>query len=597
MTRKTKLELTWIGKENRPRLEPRIIIEDPEKSYHAPHRVSEDDIFDNILIHGDNLLALKALEQNFTGEVKCIYIDPPFNTGEAFEHYDDGLEHSLWLSLMRDRLEILYKLLSKDGTFLVHIDDNELGYLVLLLDELFGRGNRKYIVTFKQSSVSGPKAINPGLVTIGSYIIIYAKDSQYWEPHKIFMPTTRDSRYNKYITNIDDPFDDWKLINLREALAKAEGVGVRELKKLYPKKIDLEQRLEEFVLADPGRVVRTARVAAKDINQTCRPQLEQSQQNRGIVFKGTRPGKPDIFFLNGEQLIFYSSKAKQIDGKWITGHAASTIWDDLLSNNLHNEGQVRFPNGKKPEGLIKRILELSTNPGDLVLDSFAGSGTTGAVAHKLKRRWIMVELGDHCTSHIVPRLTRVINGTDDSGITNAVNWQGGGGFRYYRLGPSLIAKDEWGNAVINPEFNPAMLAEAMCKLEGFKYVPSDEIYWIHGRSTESDFIYVCTQFMSREMLTRISDDVGPERSLLICCTAFKCDPAEFPNLTIKKIPKAVLRKCEWGRDDYSLEVNNLPPAPPLEPEEAHNHQVTKRSTQEKRKQPSLFDLGEKGGES
>ena len=134
---KPKLELTWIGKEQRPRLEPRILIEDPDRSYHAPHRVSEDDLFDNRLIFGDNLLALKALEQEFAGKVKCVYIDPPFNTGEAFEHYDDGLEHSMWLSLMRDRLELLKRLLTEDGSLFVHIDDNELGYLIILLDEIF----------------------------------------------------------------------------------------------------------------------------------------------------------------------------------------------------------------------------------------------------------------------------------------------------------------------------------------------------------------------------------------------------------------------------------------------------------------------------
>jgi len=219
----------------------------------------------------------------------------------------------------------------------------------------------------------------------------------------------------------------------------------------------------------------------------------------------------------------------------------------------------------KPERLIYTAFQVSTQAGALVLDSFAGSGTTGAVAHKMGRRWIMVELGEHCHTHIIPRMKKVIDGEDAGGITKAVNWKGGGGFRYYRLGPSLIVEDEWGNPVINSEFNAAMLAEAMCKLEGFEYAPSEDVYWIHGKSTETDFIYVTTQFMSKEMLTRLSDEVGPERSLLICCSAFRCDPGQFPNLTIKKIPKAVLKKCEWGHDDYSLEVKNLPKALPESP--------------------------------
>lgn len=140
-TRKQKLELTWIGKEHRPRLEPRILIEDPERSYHAKHRVSGGDIFDNRLIFGDNLLALKALEQEFAGKIKCIYIDPPYNTGSAFEHYDDGVEHSIWLSLMRDRIELIRRLLSPDGSLWITIDDNEAHYLKIVCDEIFGREN------------------------------------------------------------------------------------------------------------------------------------------------------------------------------------------------------------------------------------------------------------------------------------------------------------------------------------------------------------------------------------------------------------------------------------------------------------------------
>ena len=246
----------------------------------------------------------------------------------------------------------------------------------------------------------------------------------------------------------------------------------------------------------------------------------------------------------------------------------------------------------KPELLLQKIAHIATNSGDIILDSFAGSGTTGAVAHKMGRRWIMVELEETCHTHCIPRLKKVVDGEDPGGITKAVNWKGGGGFRYYRLGPSLIVEDEWGNPVINSEFNAAMLAEAVCKLEGFDYAPSEDVYWIHGRSTETDSIYVTTQFMSRDMLTRISDEVGPQRSLLICCSAFRCDPGQFTNLTIKKIPKAVLRKCEWGHDDYSLEVQNLPQAPP-EPEEQAEAKQRRKFGKDNPAQASLFG---KGGE-
>jgi len=215
----------------------------------------------------------------------------------------------------------------------------------------------------------------------------------------------------------------------------------------------------------------------------------------------------------------------------------------------------------KPEKLLHLILSIATNPGDIILDSFAGSGTTGAVAHKMGRRWIMVELGEHCHTHIIPRLKKVIDGEDPGGITKNVNWKGGGGFRYYRLAPSLLEKDKWGNWVINKTYNADMLAEALCKLEGFTYAPSDSLYWQHGRSTERDFIYVTTASLTHEQLQQLSDEVGPERSLLVLCTAFR-GRGDYPSLTVKKIPLQVLSRCEWGHDDYSLRVANLPKAPP-----------------------------------
>jgi adenine-specific DNA-methyltransferase len=257
------------------------------------------------------------------------------------------------------------------------------------------------------------------------------------------------------------------------------------------------------------------------------------------------------------------------------GVVPSTLW---LSDEVGHNQEAKAENAgllsdvpelfstPKPERLIKRIIQLSTKPGDWVLDSFGGSGTTGAVAHKMGRRWIMVELGEHCHTHIIPRLKKVVDGEDPGGITQAVDWKGGGGFRYYRLAPSLLEKDKWGQWVISKEFNAAMLAEAACKLEGFTYAPSDSVYWQHGHSTERDFIYVTTQNLNASQLAQLSDEVGPERTLLVLCAAFRAprgDAAErYPNLTVKKIPKQVLSRCEWGHDDYSLNVENLPKAPP-----------------------------------
>lgn len=559
MTRTQRLELTWIGKENRPRLEPRLLLEDPEKSYCAPHRVSEQDIFDNKLIFGDNLLALKALEQEFAGKVKCVYIDPPFNTQQAFDHYCDGVEHSTWLQVMRDRVELLHKLLSPDGSIFLHIDDNELAYLMVLTDEIFGRKNRISVIAFKQSSVSGPKSINPGIVTTASFILYYCKNKALWKPNRSFMRTGRDDRYSKFIANFSAPYKEWKLIPLKDAFGQLTAGNWEKAREKFAEKLEI--KLEEFVLGNAEKVVRTARVAPNDVNEGAREALVKSMEKPGEVFRSEREDKADYYFLNGEQLLFYSTKTRMIDGVLSTASPTSNIWDDLLSNNLHNEGSVAFPNGKKPEFLIKRVLDIATNPGDLVLDSFLGSGTTAAVAHKLGRRWIGIEVKEQCDTHCLPRLRKIVDGTDVSGISKAVDWKGGGGFRYYRLAPSLLAKDRWGNWVISKEFNPAMLAEAVCKLEGFTYAPSDALYWQHGRSTERDFLYVTTQVLSLSQLQQLSEEVGPERSLLVLCSAFTALPEGWDNLTVKKIPKQILSQCEWGHDDYSLKVENLPKAP------------------------------------
>ena len=170
----------------------------------------------------------------------------------------------------------------------------------------------------------------------------------------------------------------------------------------------------------------------------------------------------------------------------------------------------------------------------------------------------MVELEDHCHTHIIPRLKKVIDGEDQWGVTKSSSWQGGGGFRYYKVAPSLLEQDRWGRWVVNKDYNPEMLAEAICKLEGFNYEPSDSTFWQQGYSTESDFIYVTTQTLSVEQLQVLSDDVGQDRTLLVCCGAFRCKADKFANLTLKKIPKMVLSRCEWGHDDYSLNVENLP---------------------------------------
>ncbi len=560
---KQKLELTWIGKEKRPKLEPRILVEDPEKSYHAKHRVSDNDIFDNKLIFGDNLLALKSLEDNFSGEIKCIYIDPPFNTGSAFEHYDDGVEHSIWMGLMRDRFEMFKRLLRNDGVLAVHLDDSEMAYCKVLLDEVFGRGNYCNTITMTTNDPSGFKATGATVFSTANYVLIYAKDKTTKPLTKLWIPKGYDSGYNKVLVNKNEHYSNWRWVSIAEAVASSLGFdSASAARRKYEEYFDDE--IAQFAINNADKVFQLVAIgggAAIKRKET----ISKSKTAREIVFVHPNEDVADFYIANGRQLVFYDKRLAEIDGQLVPAELITDVWTDISWNGIGPEGGVDFKNGKKPEALVKRILEMTTLPGDWVLDSFGGSGTTAAVAHKLKRRWITVELGEHCHTHILPRLKSAINGEDLSGITETVNWRGGGGFRYFRLAPSLIVHDRWGNSVVNPEYNAAHLAEALCKIEGFTYAPSETQWWQHGSSSERDFIYVTTQNLSSEQLQALSDEVGNEQSLLVCCAAFHGVTAakaseRWPNLTLKKIPKMVLARCEWGHDDYSLNVANLPMA-------------------------------------
>ena len=528
MTKKQRLELTWIGKEIRPKLEPRILLEDPDKSYHAAHRMSENDIFDNRLIFGDNLLALKALESEFAGKVKCVYIDPPYNTGSAFEHYDDSVEHSTWLSLIRARLEILWNLLSDEGSIWISIDDYEMAYLKILCDETFGRLN------FIASNVWQKRYSRENREAIGDvheYILLYAKNPTKFKEirHKVSLT---EAQAKVYRNPNNDPRGPWRTIPITAQAGHATK----------------EQFYE--IIAPGGKVFKPSEGRCWGLSKST---FEKLRSENKIYFGKDNNSQPN--------LIRYLSE--------VEGVVPWTWWPhEEVGHTDESKKEIHALFGKedafdtpKPERLIKRIIEIATNRGDLVLDSFAGSGTTGAVAHKMGRRWIMIELGEHCHTHIIPRLKKVIDGEDQGGISKAFNWKGGGGFRYYQLAPSLLEKDKWDNWIINKTYNAEMLAEALCKIEGFTYSPSDTFYWQHGYSTERDFIYVTTQNLRHEQLSKLADEVGQERSLLVLCTAFRGKTDIFPNLTVKKIPKQILSRCEWGHDDYSLKIENLPKAP------------------------------------
>lgn len=532
-TTKQKLELTWIGKDKRPRLEPRIFLEDKSLSYQSAKVITNEEgeanpaFNDNLLIHGDNLLALKALEHQYAGKVKCVFIDPPYNTGSAFAQYDDGLEHSMWLSMIKHRLDIIYNLIGEDGTIWISIDDTESHYLKVLCDEVFGRKN--FVANVVWEKKFSPQNDAKWISDNHDHILVYAKNKELWRPNLL-------PRSLKQESNIKNPDDDprggW--ISADYTCAKNSD----ERPNLY------------YPIVNPftGEEVwpSQTRVWAYDRAATVK-NIENGLLYWGVAGKNKIP-----------RLKKFSEDIRQ-------GTVPVTVWrHDDVGNNQEAKKEVKLFNASspfatpKPERLLERVISIATMPGDIVLDSFAGSGTTGAVAHKMGRRWIMVELGEHCHTHIVPRLKKVMDGEDQGGISKAVNWQGGGGFRYLRLAPSLLKKDDWGNWVINKEYNAEMLAEAMCKHMGFTYAPSQTQFWNHGYSTETDYIYVTTGSLAYDQLKRISEEVGAERSLLICCKAFMAEGAEFPNLTLKKIPKVILNKCEWDHDDYSFTLNVLP---------------------------------------
>jgi adenine-specific DNA-methyltransferase len=574
MIKKNKLELTWIGKENRHRLEPRILSEEANKSYHAQIRISDHDIFDNILIRGDNLLALKSLQQQFAGKVQCIYIDPPFNTGGAFEHYDDGVEHSIWLDLMYQRLLLLHSLLSPSGALVVNLDDTEAAYCKVILDEIFGRPNYVTTIVVEAATSSSFKTFNVGPTQVAQYLLFYAKDKSQFQYNQQYLPIYEVDlqHFSRFVVNMNDPAEQWKFQSINDHILTGLGfhgdtpnakwsAAKKKLGDDAAKEL-VREKAVAFALENCYRVFETKTLQKP--SRWLHEHLERSLELDHVIGL-KRDGLESLYLYKGRQVYFLGKGVKELDGEKVVTQPVSNIWTDIPTNNLKDEGGVDFPAGKKPEELLRRVIQMiSAKKGDIVLDSFGGSGTTAAVAHKAGRRWITIENGDHCETHILPRLHRVVDGLDQSGVTQITRWKGGGGFQFFRLAPSLLEKDKFGNWVISKQYRAEMLAEAMCKLEGFTYAPSDSEYWMHGHSTERDFIFVTTQTLTREQLQKLSDEVGENRSLLVCCSAFRVkDVSQFANLTIKKIPKMVLNRCEWGRDDYSLEIKNLPEPSPL----------------------------------
>jgi len=524
--KKQKLELTWIGKDEELKLEPRILIEDTTKSYGDPKA-------ENMLIHGDNLLALKSLEQDFAGKIKCIFIDPPYNTGSAFEHYDDNLEHSLWLSLMKPRLEILRQLLTNDGSIWITIDDNECHYLKILCDEIFGRANFVASIIW-QHSVQG-KNDSKTISLHHNYVLVYSKSENFQIRH-----LNRQEKDNINYSNQDnDPKGFWRSGDVRSP--------------------NLRENLKYNITTPSGKIITP-------------PEFGWRWSREKVTEK-----------INSKEIIFSKDETKIIRKIYLVdqgGRIPESIWfgDDVgTTREANSEMKILFNENvfstPKPERLLNRIIQISTLPNDFVLDSFLGSGTTSAVAHKLGRKYIGIELGEQVNTLCLPRLKKVVDGTDGLPLSDSLDWRGGSGFKFYELAPSLLQKDSFGNFIIDEKYNANMLATALCKHEGFKYSPDETAYWKHGKSTETDYIFVTTGFVTLEQLDAIHAQMQENESLLICAKSFAPETEHhFSNITIKKIPQMILGKCEFAKNNYDLNIIKVTEEEAEESNEAQDEQ-------------------------
>lgn len=540
-----RLELTWVGKYEEDRFEPRILIEDKEKSY-------GDASSDNMLIHGDNLLALKALERDYTGKIRCIYIDPPYNTGNAFEHYDDDLEHSIWLNMLYKRIRILHSLLAENGTLWISIDSTEGHYLKVMCDEIFGRSNFVSDITYEKSNVTG-LGQGGAIFNTGEKILVYKKNilelNEVLASEKLSKKTMQ--RYRKYIQS-----EGTKEL-VEEFESASNGLPVRiykhtdyvigdiSLKQFESRESEIRAQYYEFF----DTIYRTYVVQQENEFQNSLMSRMEKNSLYSVEYtpsRGRNGGKETTLFYHNGELCAWLKDTAFLEGRDVVKTTKlSNVWknDDIPKADLGNEGGVAFPRSKKPEKLIERILLMATNEGDLVLDSFLGSGTTAAVAHKMSRKYIGIELGDHCYSLCKKRLDRVIDGKDSNGVTKQYNWQGGGGYHFYELAPSLLVKnDKLPIYQINPSYTFEMLCEAICKIEGFRYKPQDVF---HGHSSEKRYIHITTEFINAGYIKSLSARLAEGQSLLIYGTKVQSDMVLPDNIEVKKIPKDLLEKCDF----------------------------------------------------
>lgn len=571
---KQKLELTWIGKNNPEydiaNIEPRLLEESPELS-----NCANDPNTENMIIHGDNLLALKALLPEHESKIKCIYMDPPYNTGNAFEHYDDSVEHSTWLSLMKPRLELLKMLLSDDGVLCIQLDDVEQAYLKVLLDEVFGRSNfiNQVSVKMKQTAGASGGGEDKRLKKNIEYILIYTKNYQAFPK---FNEVLEEENLFELINEMRDQGKSWKYTRVFMSMGSrsffseiqdGSGLPIKIYKHSDVQISTIPELMKSEGLTEEETYFKYFDKIFRDTNaqSSIRTRVMEATKGAGDFFSidyvprsGKSKGQIVTSFYKGNNrdlIAWLRDVAVKKKNSIVKLEKLGTYWDGFPLNNLTKEGGVLFPNGKKPEALVQRILDLISKEGDFVLDSFLGSGTTTAVAHKTGRKYIGIEMGDHAYTHCKVRMDKVIDGTDQGGISKAVEWQGGGGYKFYELAPSFIVKDEFGNPVIDSFYDENKLIKVMCKLMNFTYQPSQTEYWKHGIGQGKNYLYITTQFLTSGMIQQIVGHLAEGESLIICPKKFEPGADKIDSrITIKKIPQSVLKACHFGKKEYLLPI-------------------------------------------
>lgn len=518
----------WVDKKDPRVSEPRILVE--KQAY-------GDANTNNLLIKGDNLLALKALLQDYANKVKLIYIDPPYNTGNAFEFYDDGLEHSVWLTMMRDRLELLKRLLSYDGFICCHIDDSEGHYLKALMDEVFGRDNYQttlYIrVRYPAKTLKSDMAYHKEIEQVHVY-----RRSYQAQPTLNTIDINLD-KFSWYIEELSKG-QETTLGNKKVIIFKP---GQYQIKQGEGTETGLKEIWASGAILDgnsSGRFFRDYLTGRYE------------QDGYGALYKVYGIGDDNLgyrYFTGPKRSGATKGKYYQgvpsglLSGESKTKTAPIENFYDLAASfgNCRLEGGVDFRSGKKPEKLLEIVLRHFSDEGDLVLDSFAGSGTTGAVAHKMGRQWIMVEFGEHAETHCLKRMNNVIGGKDQTGISKDVTWRGGGGFKYFELGDSLFVRDsDLRLTVINPKMYNGALIRAVLKIEGFKLVNPDN--GLHGMSGTTA-AHVTEQYLSQDYVDAVVNEINDQAKFIVIYAKTISSKIKLPdNVEIKRIPEILLKK-------------------------------------------------------